>query len=144
MCCFFCWKKGDRALPKHDVDPSKKSYLIEFIEKFYFPEFQKYASILPLGQCGSCRVYVSNHMKKGENALKHLTKSKDDYMHLIQILQNLPPLTRENPVCKCLICNIMKQTPIKSNPKASFTAQPVPLPLSPIEQTPSVKNPEKV
>ena len=50
-----------------------KANLIEFIEKIHFPEFKKYASILPGGQCGTCRAFVTNYMKdpnKGETAQK--------------------------------------------------------------------------
>ena len=113
--CLFCWRKGDQSLPKYVA--GKKTDVSNFIEKHLIPSYLEHQSILPGGYCRLCRGIISEHIKKDKDPKLPapklpVPKEKKDYDALIKILQNLPPLTRQNTSCNCFICNTMKGLPV--------------------------------
>ena len=97
--CFFCLRKGDRSLQTSHID---------FIERHRFSSYRIFQDILPAGSCGTCRNVISAINKSGNDSKRSFPQV--DYENLVQKLQRVPPVTRQNPVCQCFQCITFRST----------------------------------
>ena len=93
--CTICFSKGSRRL----TDTQKS-----FITKNIFPDYEAYKHILPVTICNNCRFILASW--DGPNP-RELPKGLN-YEQIVLDLQNMAPLTRTQPDCQCIVCNIGK------------------------------------
>ena len=96
---FFCLRKGDRSLQTSHID---------FIERHRFSSYRIFQDILPAGSCGTCRNVISAINKSGNYSKRSFPQV--DYKDLVEKLQRVPPVTRQNPVCQCFQCIAFRST----------------------------------
>jgi hypothetical protein len=100
--CLLCMRKGDRPI---------NSAQATLVQQHVMPDYDSCRrTILPGSLCASCRIKLQSQASATPQALPPPLP----YQQIVEELQKLRPLTRENPVCHCWMCQVASSHASKS------------------------------
>ena len=95
LVCIICVGKAERLLSEN---------LKDMITIKVFSGFLENEHVLPVGIYGNCRLVIQSLNTSQPRSLKRI-----NYEKIMTDSKNLPLLSRQNPLCSCIICQAGKQ-----------------------------------